>query len=609
MFRFIVASCRQFLVPHRRFTFVLSISVFLFFCIGCKNRHTISPDTLRPASGGRYYGGEFRVNENGELRSLDPVGVNDVTSAHLSENIYDQLLYFDENLNLTNELAQRWEVSEDGLWYTYHIRKGVLFHDNPCFPGGKGRELTAYDVLYSYNRVCDARSGTLGSEFFRNKVVGAEEYFQATRESNRTGAAPSLAGVQGFSAPDDSTFRIQLTKAFGPFAYMAALNNTGIVPHEAVEKYGKDFQYHPVGTGPFTFVHWIPDRECYLVRNQKYWKDDEFGNRLPYLDAIRTTFIKDDKVQLLEFREGNLEESYRISNEFFLNIVDEKKELRGEYQAYKLYRVPALSTQYYGMMTLSPIFKDKRVRQAFSCAVDRDRIVRYVLKGQANAPAVHGLVPPCMPGYPSSRVKGYDFNVQKARQLLAEAGYPGGKGFPDLILQLNAGGGRNTAIAEAVQTMLAENLGITVRIQFVEFAKHLDEIDYGRAAFYRLGWVADYPDPESFLSLFYGKVVPPTLSEPSSQNGTRYNNPAFDEIFEKARATADRDQRNELYLQAEQIAVNDAPMLFIIYDEDYRLVQSYVEGYKNNAMDKRPYVYVWFNRETILKSQNPSAQK
>ena len=586
-------------MQQRRASWLLVLLVAAILLSGCKQRNTPDPQQLRPATGGRWYGGIYRVNETGELRSLDPVAINDVTSAHIAENIYDQLLYFDEQLHLTPELAERWEVSPDGRRYTYYLRRGVYFHDDPCFPGGKGRELTAEDVAYSLTRCCDARTGTLSADYFRGKVVGAEEYYAATRQAMLNGTTPSVSGVRGFQVLDRYTFRIELTEPFGPFEYYVAMNFTGIHPREAVEYYGKEFAYHPVGSGPFRFVRWLPDQECVLARNPRYWKRDSLGNRLPYLDQIRFQFIKDDKVQFLELLEGNLEECYRIPSEFFPLVVDERKQLRRSFERFQLLRVPALSTQYYGMLTTSPLFRDRRVRQAFNYAVDRERILHFVLKGQGGMPAHHGLVPPAMPDYPAERVRGYHFDPARARQLLAEAGYGSWRKFPPLELQLNSGGGRNLLVAEAVQQQLGEYLGIQVGLKIVEFARHLDEIDHGRAPFFRLGWVADYPDPESFLNLYYGKLVPSDPTAASPLNSTRYRNPRYDELFEAARSQLDRRRRNELFAQAEQVAIADAPMLLLFYDEDYRLLQPYVRGYRNNAMDRRQYVYVWFDRHSL----------
>ena len=200
-----------------------------------------------------------------------------------------------------------------------------------------------------------------------------------------------------------------------------------------------------------------------------------------------------------------------------------------------------------------------------------------------------------MVNYNGDLIKGYDIDLVQARALLAQAGYPGGKGL-EITLQLNNGGGRNLQLAEAIQSQLKKNLGIEVKLKQVEFARHLDEVDAGKVEFFRLGWIADYPDPESFLNLMYGKLVPSNPNQPSPINHTRYKNPAFDQLFEQALSETDRLKRMELYRKAEQIAMNDAPMMILQYDEDWRLVQKYVEGYVTNAMDKRMYKFVWFNQ-------------
>lgn len=571
--------------------FSLIIVVLLTSCGGKKN------ETVHSAgAGGKFYGGEFRTNEAGELRSLDPVGINDATSHHIAAQVYDNLISFDSKLHIIPELAETWEISPDGLIYTYHLRKGVYFHDNPCFPNGKGRELTAEDVKYSFMRLCDIRTQTRGFGYFQGKVIGVNEYFDATRKAVETRQEPTVTDIPGFVVVDKYTFQFRLTRAFSPFENYPALGCMMIHPKEAVDYYKKDFFQHPVGTGPFSFTSWTPDRECILTRNPKYWDKDASGNQMPFLDKVKFTFIKDLKAQLLEFKQGNIDEAYRIPNEFFADVVGEDGKAKGDYTQFKLLSLPALSTQFYGMLAPSKEFSDKRVRQAFSMAVDRPRIIKYVLKGQAAGPGYNGIVPPAMPDYNASLIKGYKFDLSKARQLLAEAGYPNGKGFPKVVFQLNSGGGRNLQVAEAIQSMLTENLGVKVELKEVEWAKHLDEVDAGHSMFFRLGWVADYPDPENFLNLCYGKIVPKDGSA-SPINQVRYNNPEFDKLFEQAVATVDRTKRMELYQQAEQVAMNEAPMLILFYDSDYRLLQSNVEDYHNNSMDRRHYKYIWMNPE------------
>lgn len=554
---------------------------------GCPKRNDTS---LREAAGGRFYGGTYRINETGGLKSCDPVRNNDQTSQHVQLQIYDLLFDFDEHLNLVPSLATRYDVSPDGLTYTIYLHTGVLFHDDPCFPNGKGRALTAADVKYSFERVCDARTRSLGFDYFRGLVRGADEYFAAS-----SAGKDMPAGIPGFVAVNDTTFQILLTKPYAPFLFHLATGVAFIVPREAVEHYKQDFFQHPVGTGPFQFVSWAPDQEVVLKRNPNYWRKDVAGNQLPLLDGVTFSFIQDEKTQYLEFKQGHLEEAYRIPTEFFKDAVDENKQPKGDMAKFTLQRVPAISVQYYGFLSLSPIFKDKRVRQAFSYAVDRERIVKYVLNGQAFDKAVHGIVPPGIPGYDISDIKGYDYNPEKARALLAEAGFKDGKGFPSVELQLNAGGQRNVQVAEAIQSMIKENLGIDLGLKQVEWAQHTTLVEEGKAPFFRLGWVADYPEPENFLNLLNGKFVPRD-DQPSSINAVRYKNPAFDALFENALAVQDQAQRYALYKKAEQLVVDDAPMIFIYFDEDYKFVQPYVRDYPINAMDRREFRGVWFDR-------------
>ncbi len=567
---------------------------FIVIFAGCGGGEQQTGGALTEMKGGKFKGGIYRANEMAELRSLDPVGVNDATSHHIADQIYETLLTYDGDLHLQPELAESWEISPDGMSYTYHLRKGVKFHDDPCFKNGKGREMTAEDVVYSFTRICDARTRTLGAEYFKEKVRGAKEYYDATIEAQANNTPLKVMSIPGFVAVDKYTFRIDLVKPFAPFEYYVTLGVTLIHPKEAVEHYAKDFFQHPVGTGPFKFISWSPERECVLKRNEQYWGKDKDGNQLPYLDGITFSFMKDITNQFVGCKNGNLEESYRIPSEFFQDVVDENKKIKPEYSNFQVLHIPALSTQYYGMLFTGKVFGNVNIRKALNMGIDRAQIRKFVLKSQSSGPGIHGLVPPSMVDYNGTEIKGYDLDLAQARALLAQAGYPGGKGL-EISLQLNNGGGRNLQLAEAIQSQLKKNLGIEVKLKQVEFARHLDEVDAGKVEFFRLGWIADYPDPESFLNLMYGKLVPSAPNQPSPINHTRYKNPAFDVLFEQALSETDRTKRMELYRKAEQIAMNDSPMMILQYDEDWRLLQKYVEGYVTNAMDKRMYKFVWLN--------------
>src|ERR1051325_1118315 len=253
--------------------FLLLLSIVISSC----TRKTGVQHSLRDAQGGKKYGGTFRMNETADIRSLDPVQMNDQTSTQVGENVYDRLLEFDLNLNLIPGLSAIPEISKDGLTYTFHLRTDAYFNDDPCFPGGKGRKFVASDVVYCYTRALDKTTNT-GAEPYFKYIKGGEAYYSS-------GKVPA-GGLPGLQAPNDSTVIITLEKPFSPFLNYPAVGFAFIYPHEAVEKYGRDFVFHPVGTGAFRFVDYKQAQHCTLVRNPHYWKHDSAGNQLPYLDTV-----------------------------------------------------------------------------------------------------------------------------------------------------------------------------------------------------------------------------------------------------------------------------------------------------------------------------------
>jgi oligopeptide transport system substrate-binding protein len=566
----------------------------MMLAAGCKKKDQAMQGDFKPALGGKVYGGTFTDNAPSDLPTLDPVQVGDVTSHYATNQVYDLLVDFNQaTLKLEPELATSWEVSDDGKLYTFHLRTDVYFQDDPCFPNGKGKKFTAADVKYSFERACNPQNQTKGFFVFENKVNGANEYFKAMEEASKTKAPSKVTEVAGFWAKDDSTFTVMLGKPFSPFVLTMTTAFCYITCKEAVEYYKENFRMHPVGTGAFQFDDFKDAQYLLLKRNPHYWQKDSFGNQLPFLDAWKQVYIKTLSSQFMETKKGNLQNSYRIPQEFRGKLFDENGNLTDEAKGLQYQHVPALSTQFYGLLYTSPMFKDRRVRQAFNYAIDREKICKYVLKGEG-IPATGGIVPPSMPDYGTS-VKGYTYDVAKAKQLMAEAGYPDGKGFSKVTLQINTGGTRNVQVAEAMQDMLTKNLGITVELSQVEWATHLYNMEHGKVPFYRLGWIADYPDPETFLNQFYGKLVPKDTAAESYPNTSRYNNPKFDEAYEKALATTNDFARFALYREAEQIAMDDAAMLLILHDEDQRFIGGNVRDFPINAMDRRDFKAVWFD--------------
>jgi peptide/nickel transport system substrate-binding protein len=559
----------------------------------CDNNSQNGKGEKRVAKGGVKYGGVFRYNEVEYLKSLYPQGVTEVTGHRITSQIYEGLVCFNQkDLTVEPMLAKSWDVDASATVYTFHLHTGVVFHDDACFEGGKGREMKASDFVYCFNLLCTPDAKNQGFSFYREIIKGADDLFTARQKKQHD--ADEAAGL-GVKAIDDSTLQITLVKPYADFLYRLGLPFASVFPHEAVEKYKGEFIYHTVGTGPFVLKALKADEAVVMARNEKYWGHDEFGNQLPYLDGIKVSFIKEDKTEMLELVKGNLDMKYRLPFSMIDQILDEQKNLKGEYKKFQLQIVPEFSTQFYGFLIPDKIMQNKNVRLAFNYAIDRAKIADYTAKGEG-VPAFYGFTPLGMPGYDNAQVKGYTFDVKKAKDYLAKAGYPDGKGFPRITLEINSGGGRNQDVAEAIKTMLSDNLNIEVELTQVIWAQHTNNVETGKTNFWRFGWVADYPDPNNFFNLFYGKNVPATMEESAYGNPTRYKNPAYDALFEKSLVTTNAAERSRIYAQLDQMLVDDAPILLIYYNMNRRLLQPYVKNFPNNGMEYRQFRDVWLDK-------------
>lgn len=564
----------------------LLIGVLLTSCSGEQKRAF----QLRPANGGKYYGGTFRTNEEEYFKTLYPLNITEVTAHRICDQIFEGLVNFDDStLAVVPALAERWDISKDGITYTFHLRKGVYFHDDPCFPNGKGRELKAQDVKYCFDRLCyHDPANNQGFWIFNGVVKGANEYDSLTANKIKPDS-----GVSGVKVIDDYTVQIELVKPYAVFLARLGLIFGKIYPHEAIEKYGDEIRTHPIGTGPFFLKIIREEQVTFLARNPSYWKKDAYGNQLPYLDALRISYIKEKKNELMEFSKGNSDMVYKFPLEMIDEIVDYKHQLKPAYKQFQLQFMPSLSVQYYGFQHQGTIFNNLYIRKAFCYAIDRQKLCDFTLKG-SGFPAIYGIVPPGTGTYTSQNINGFTYDAAKAREYMSKAGYPNGKGCPKITLQLNSGGTRNTQVAEALKKMIEETLGIKIDLLTVPWAQHTEAVESAKTDFYRLGWSADYPDAENFLNLFHSKYVPAELSTKTYINSFRYKSKTFDEYFNKAVETTDEAKRNELYNKADQQIIDDAVVLPIYYDIDYRLLQPNVRNCPQNAIEQRDFSEVYF---------------
>ena len=573
---------------------VLTVILFvLFTSCGADKASTDSDEASRlqqTLKGDRYYGGIFKVNEVEYFRSLYPLNVTEVTSHRITNQIYEGLLSLNQSdLSIVPLLAERYEVDSTATQFTFYLRKGVRYHDDPCFADGKGREVTANDFKYCLTKLCEADANNQGYWIFENKVKGCSDYFASTK----TGA-PLPDGVSGIQVIDDYTLHIELEKPFAAFLHLLAMPFTAVFPKEALDKYGVEMRVKTVGTGPYKLKSLRDKETVFLIKNENYWGKDEFGNQLPYMDGIKVSFIGDRKSELLEFQKGNLDMLFRLPLELKDDVISRNDSLNEGYDQFTLQVIPNLSIQYYGFLHPDTLFGNKNIRKALNYAIDRKKIVDYTLKG-SGIPGIYGVVPPAFENYDYKAIDGYEYSPDKARNLLAEAGYPNGEGMPELTLQINSGGGYNDQVAEAVQKMLSETLNIKVNITKLPFAQHLENIETSKVQFWRAGWIADYPDPENFLNLFYSKHIPASAEERSYLNSVRYSSAEFDLLFEQAMQTVDDDERNLLYLKADQQAMNDAAIMPIFYYKDHRLLQPKVKNFPQNGMEYRNFREVYFS--------------
>ncbi len=568
----------------------LAAVVLLASCEGTKE----DTSTERVAKGAVVYGGTFTMSEAEKFQSLFPHTIIDLGSANIAKQIFEGLVKFSpKDMSVIPALAENWEIDASGTVYTFKLRKGAKFHDDPCFDGGEGREMNANDVKYSFEMLCTASpDNAMFTSTFKDRVKGATAYYN--------GEAESLEGVKVI---DDYTVEITLEQPSSSFLYILANPATSVVAKEAVDKYGIQCT---IGTGPFKYTEGGEvDKELFLVYNEDYYKLDSAGNQLPYLDTVHYRFINSQNTQLDEFRNGGLDVIFGLPSEKINEVVQEQiADFANVPPKFILGRSPEMVTQFYEFNLTREVFQDVRVRQAFSYAIDKDKIVNDILNREAFGPGINGLCPPSFPGYDVSKVSGYSYDPDKARALLADAGYPNGSNFPSIKVELNSGGTRNTRVAFEIQKQLSDVLNINVDIEVVPFAQKLEDAKYAKADIFRSAWVADYPSPESFLWTCYGRDVPASLDEPSHPNTMRYQSAAFDSLFEKGIAARDKEESYGYFTQAEQILMQDAPLIPLWYSENYRLLQSYVRNFYSNPMNLIDLTDVYIKeREGKVQSQ------
>lgn len=514
--------------------------------LSCNNRRSQSLDV-------------FRYNSVNTISSLDPAFAKSQEVIWAAKLLYNTLVETDTALAIRPSVARSWEVSDDHLTYTFHLRTDVYFHDNEAFTGGKGRKLVAGDVVYSLRRLLDPATASPGAWLFNGR----------------------LNPETGFRALDDSTFQLTLFQPFHPVLGILSMQYCSIVPFEVVNKYGKDFRNHPCGSGPFRFFFWDEGQALVLHRNPRYFEKDSTGHQLPYLEAVQISFLESKASEFLLFRQGQLDFMNDIEPSFKDEVLTKQGKLKKEWEGKMVLSKHAyLNTEYLGILmdSSNPLVKNsplriKKIRQAINYGIDRTKMMTYLRNGIGTA-ALSGFVPAGLPSFDPQKVKGYPYSPATARALLKEAGFPGGKGLPVIrLLSIPA----YADLANYVANQLQE-VGIRVQVEVVQKGVLLEQTSRSLALFFRASWIADYPDAESYLTVFYG-------NNPAPPNYTRYRNPAFDRLYEQALKENNDSIRYTLYREMDRMVTEDAAVVPLFYDEVIRLVQPNVQGLYNNGMN------------------------
>jgi oligopeptide transport system substrate-binding protein len=570
----------------------------------------VSANAIEPSSTEmQYFGATDRI------RGFDPVTSADVPSAHAIYKVYEGLYEYEYLVRpyiVRPNLAEGMpEISANGLTYTFHLKKGVKFADDPCFPGGKGREMTAADFVYSWKRVADVKTRSNCFWIFEGRIAGIDEYHQ----KSISGAVSYDDPVEGFKAADRYTIQVKLTQPYPQLIWVLTMSYTFVVPREAVEYYGQEFLNHAVGTGPYIVSEWkwrnyriVYSRnpnyhgDTYPTRGEPSDKEDgllaDAGRPIPFIDQVTQYVISDNSTEWLKFLSGDIA-SAGISRDNFDAVVTAQRELTPDLQAkgIRLVKTPQLYTIYLGFNMEDPVvgvsknpaedLRHKKLRQALCRSVDikkwctfyNDRMI------PANSP-----IPPGMAGYDSNKPLPYPYDMERAKKLLTEAGYPDGKDPKTgrrLTLTVELGNASDPEERGSIDLIASffDAIGVELKPNYNNWPEFLKKMERKQQQMFRLGWVADYPDAENFLTLFATKSISP------GPNHTNYSNLEFDRLYEQASLMQDTPERTALYMKMADMVIEDAPWITLSYPLAFGLHQRWLQNYKPHDF---PYPNVKF---------------
>jgi len=490
----------------------------------------------------------FRYNEHKNIGSLDPAFSKDLADIWATHQLFNGLVQMDDQLNVKPCIAKNWTITDSAKTYTFNLRHDVFFHKDELFGNDSTRIANASDFEYSFNRLIDKSLASPGS-WVLNKV-------------------------ERFTALNDSTFQIKLKQPFPAFLGLLTMKYCSVVPKEIVEYYGNDFRSHPIGTGPFKFKRWKENLKLVFRRNKNYFEIDQQGNTLPYLEAIAITFLPDKQSEFLQFAQGNIDFVSGLDGSYKDEILTSDGKLKSLYvDDVNMIRGPYLNTEYlaFFMETQVSELQALKLRKAINIGFDRKKMMTYLRNG-IGIPANGGFIPKGLPGFDDSI--GFTYQPELAKQLVSEFKLETGIEVPEITLTTTS---NYLSFCEFIQREL-QKTGLNVNVDVIPPSSLKDAKANGQIDFFRASWIADYPDAENYLSLYYSKNF-----APNGPNYTHFSSEKFDNMYEAAYLETDQNLRAQLYTKMDSLVMSSAPIVPLFYDEVVRFTRKNVNGLGINA--------------------------
>jgi len=529
-------------------------------------------------------------------KNLDPALGSTVYDNMGCSQIYETLLetkYTDTKAYQPLLLTELPTTSDGGTTWHFRLKEGVRFQDDPCFAGGKGREMVAGDVFYSWKRLADKKNGLKNWWLIKDTILGFDAFKDA---QNAAETFDYDAPVEGFRTINDHEFEVVLARPVYRFLWTLTMFQTSVVPREAVEYYGLDFPSHPVGTGPFVLDTWVPKSSLTLNRNPTYhggvypsdWSEQDkaaglgeaAGTPLPIPDRIEFTMYVQDQPMWLQFDTGRLALTQVPAENFEMAFNKRSQKLKRTWRkrGIKSFAVPLLDFIFIGFNMEDPLLggyddAHKWLRQALSLALDWDER-NDTFYNRLNI-IYDGPIPPGLDGYPEGGRAPVSYrgpDIQRARELLAKAGYPGGEGLPPIQYFTNRGG-NSSEQTEMLKRQLAK-IGVRLDVQLVDFSTLIQNVNNKKAPMFSFAWSSDYPDAENNLALFYSPNVSP------GSNHYNYNRPEYDRLYEQILVMPPSPERTKIYEKMRDMIIEDAPYMGSMARTRHYLVQPWLRNAK-----------------------------